>query len=129
MADKKNRGRFTIQFNAADPQQAQVIDLLVRQGRHKAQFLTSVILHYLHCEATPDIPQPVQPSSEELETLVLQILRKHTSTLREPTPEERPLQRAEHLGAPEPVAPELAALLGPDVSSAIANTLSAFQCE
>lgn len=38
MAAKKQPGRFTIQFNAADPQQRQVIELLNQQGRRKAAF-------------------------------------------------------------------------------------------
>ena len=33
MAAKKQPGRFTIQFNAADPQQRRVIELLNQQGR------------------------------------------------------------------------------------------------
>ena len=43
--EKKDPGKFTVRFNIADPQQKAVIDLLNQQGRYKAQFLTSAILH------------------------------------------------------------------------------------
>lgn len=79
MAEKKNPGRFTIQFNFQDPQQQAAADYLERQSRHKAQFLTSAILHYLHCPETPDIPQQGFPSRAELEKLVLSILQEHRS--------------------------------------------------
>ena len=43
MGIKKDPGKFTIRFNVADPQQA-VVELLNRQGRYKAQFITSAVL-------------------------------------------------------------------------------------
>ena len=46
MTERKTKGRFTIQFNLADPQQASASDMLERQGRHKAQFLTNAIREY-----------------------------------------------------------------------------------
>lgn len=46
MTDKKDPGKFTIRFNICDPQHKAVIDLLNRQGRSKAQFLVSAVLHY-----------------------------------------------------------------------------------
>ena len=47
MTDKKDPGKFTIRFNICDPQHKAVIDLLNRQGRSKAQFLVSAVLHYI----------------------------------------------------------------------------------
>ena len=49
MAEKKNPGRVTIQFNPGDPKQLSVSELLEQQGRHKAQFITNAVLHYIHC--------------------------------------------------------------------------------
>ena len=46
MTDKKDPRKFTIRFNICDPQHKAVIDLLNRQGRSKAQFLVSAVLHY-----------------------------------------------------------------------------------
>ena len=48
MGDKKDPGKFTIRFNIADPQQQTVVELLNRQGRYKAQFLTSAVLLYAY---------------------------------------------------------------------------------
>ena len=50
MTDKKDPGKFTIRFNICDPQHKAVIDLLNRQGRSKAQFLVSAVLHYINCK-------------------------------------------------------------------------------
>lgn len=48
MGDKKDPGKFTIRFNIADPQQQTVVELLNRQGRYKAQFITSAVLFYAY---------------------------------------------------------------------------------
>ena len=48
MADKKDPGKFTIRFNIADPQQRAAVELLNRQGRYKAQFITSAVLFYAY---------------------------------------------------------------------------------
>lgn len=123
VAEKKNKGRFTIQFNPADPQQRKAVELLEQQGRHKAQFLTSVILHYIHCEATPDITQATSINSEELEKRVMEILQRLPAGQQAAdTAKDFPAgtdisQRAES---------ERESIFGPEVSSAIANTLSAF---
>ena len=74
MAEKKDPGQFTVRFNAADPQQRAVIDLLNRQGRYKAQFLTSAILHYVHCSQTPDIHGAPAVNSGEIERIVRSVL-------------------------------------------------------
>ena len=44
---KKDPGKFTVRFNIADPQQREAAELLNRQGRSKAQFLTSAVLSYV----------------------------------------------------------------------------------
>ena len=48
MGDKKDPGKFTIRFNIADPQQQAAVELLNRQGRYKAQFITSAVLLYAY---------------------------------------------------------------------------------
>lgn len=53
MGDKKDPGKFTIRFNVADPQQQAVADLLNRQGRHKAQFITNAVMLYVHAAPVP----------------------------------------------------------------------------
>ena len=82
MGGKKQPGRFTIQFNAADPQQRQVIELLNQQGRRKAVFLTCAVLAYCGQGAAPVIPPPSPPPSLEpamIEQIVQKVLRQKVS--------------------------------------------------
>lgn len=125
MAEKKNKGRFTLQFNPADPQQLKVAELLEQQGRHKAQFLTSVVLHYIHCPETPDIAQSTQISGEELEKRVLEILRRLPAGRLSEAAEEIDLSVEADVTTPDEIE-GFGGLFGPEASSAIANTLSAF---
>ena len=53
MGDKKDPGKFTIRFNIADPQQQAVAELLNRQGRYKAQFITNAVMLYVHAAPAP----------------------------------------------------------------------------
>ena len=53
MGDKKDPGKFTIRFNIADPQQQAVAELLNRQGRYKAQFITNAVVLYVHSAPIP----------------------------------------------------------------------------
>ena len=46
MGDKKHLGRFTVQFNLGDPQQARTAEILEQQGRQKARFISTAVLHY-----------------------------------------------------------------------------------
>ena len=88
MTEKKEPGKFTVRFNAADPQQRTVIELLNQQGRYKAQFLTSAILHYVHCTETPDIRGVPAVNSEEIEHIVRTILAQQQAA---PPREVKPL--------------------------------------
>ena len=76
MRERKQPGRFTVQFNMEDPQQRQVAEELYRQGRRKAQFLTSAILHYIHCSQTPDIHGVSAIGSKEIERIVCSVLAR-----------------------------------------------------
>lgn len=93
--EKKDPGKFTVRFNPADPQQRTVIELLNQQGRYKAQFLTSAILHYVHCSETPDIMGALTAGSREIERIVRNVLAQQQAAL----PQE-PVQRAS--GASDP---------------------------
>ena len=75
MADKKDPGKFTVRFNIHDPQHQTVVALLNQQGRNKAQFLASAVLHYISCKETPNLQvPPVDP--ETLEKIIVSILEK-----------------------------------------------------
>ena len=91
MTDKKDPGKFTIRFNICDPQHKAVIDLLNRQGRSKAQFLVSAVLHYINCKETPEVSVPV-PNQAALEEMILAILAKNQSYLKK-QPEPKPSTR------------------------------------
>lgn len=79
--EKKDPGKFTVRFNMADPQQKAVINLLNQQGRYKAQFLTSAILHYVHCSETPDIRSAATVDSTEIERIVRQVLAQQQAAI------------------------------------------------
>jgi hypothetical protein len=75
--DKKNYGRFCIQFNVADPRHLQVIELLEQQGRHKAQFIAESVLQAVAGSETQTAP-PMNPAAlkQTVEALVKAYLRK-----------------------------------------------------
>ena len=134
MAAKKQPGRFTIQFNAADPQQRQVIELLNQQGRRKAAFLTSAVLCYCGQGAAPAVPPPT-PESAMIAQIVQKILAaKNLDTLAQvgdqpdllpPTlPRETPGMPAA-MTQTAAAEPELAA----DDLAAICNTIDVFRCK
>ena len=80
MAEKKDPGKFTVRFNIADPQQRTVIELLNQQGRYKAQFITSAILHYVRCSETPEIRGVATVGSEEIERIVRSVLAQQQAS-------------------------------------------------
>lgn len=128
MAEKKDRAKFTLRFNMADPQQMKTVEILEQQGRRTAQFLTNAVMHYLHCPQTPEIPQQSIIGQDELEKRVLEILQRYAVPRQNKVPEivveqlpevEQPLQ------TPEP-ADDIQELFSPELSAAIANTIAAF---
>ena len=66
MADKKDPGKFTVRFNIHDPQHQTVVALLNQQGRNKAQFLASAVLHYIRDKQKRggDVPQRTEKACE-----------------------------------------------------------------
>jgi len=75
--DKRNLGRFCIQFNMADARHLQVIKLLEAQGRRKAQYISEAILHYANCAETPDIQvrNDIASLKPMIESIVRQLLK------------------------------------------------------
>lgn len=126
MADKKNPGRFTIQFNHGDPKQQSVAELLEQQGRHKAQFITNAVLHYINCPETPETAPPQTVDKALLEKLVLEILERQGSKATMPV-ENLQVQGQSAPETNSEIPSELEKLFGKDGLSAITSTLSAFQ--
>lgn len=78
MVEKKQPGRFTLQFNLKDPQQQTVSELLEQQGRHKAQFITSSVLLYIQCSKPQGHNEgPPAIDEVELEQILLSIMEKN----------------------------------------------------
>lgn len=133
MGDKKHPGRFTVQFNLGDPQQARASEILERQGRQKARFISAAILHYIHCKETPEVAVPPVPNADEIEKIVLAILKKHAGE-NDAYPAPQTLLSKETVYLPQDLPPkeqkdsadELKALLGSGGFSEIANTLASF---
>ena len=132
MGDKKHLGRFTVQFNLGDPQQARTAEILEQQGRQKARFISTAVLHYINCRETPEVVLPLPPNPAEIEKIVLAVLKKHTAedgvsaSPHRPQPQESVIPSGR---APEPEiadAEDLKELLGDGGFSAIANTLASF---
>ena len=132
MEGKKHPGRFTVQFNLGDPQQARTAGILEQQGRQKARFITSAVLHYIHCSEPQEIAVPAAPDMAEIERLVLAILKKYVPN---DTFAPLSLSPSEEQPAPPAAMPEqgiegdedIRALLGDGGFSAIANTLASFR--
>lgn len=112
MTDKKDPGKFTIRFNICDPQHKAVIDLLNRQGRSKAQFLVSAVLHYINCKETPEVSVPV-PNQAALEEMILAILAKNQSYLKkQPEPKPSTAQQDAAISAASEPIPKITAFRG-----------------
>ena len=126
MAEKRNPGRFTIQFDLGDPQHKQVAQILEGQGRYKARFIANAVMHYLHCSETPDIPQPAPVDRKMLEKIVLDIIGQH-----EEKKEKTCTAVTENCGfhsekSSKPVE-DIQHFFGDEGMAIIANTLAAFQ--
>ncbi len=78
MADKKSVSRFCIQFNVNDSRHLQVMNILNAQGRHKAQYIASAVLHYINCTETPSLPQDDAAFRQAVEAIVADVMKKHS---------------------------------------------------
>ncbi len=120
MGEKKNPGRFTIQFNLNDPHQQDVCMLLEKQGRHKAQFIANAVLYYVNCPETSEILSTSLTDRNWLEKTVLSILEQYTT-------EKTQSLESKSSEQPIPNTSELYQHFEEDDISAIKNTLLAFQ--
>ena len=59
MSSKKNHGRFCVQFNLNDPRHRQVVEILERQGRRKAQFIVDMVLADADTAALQQMVEPI----------------------------------------------------------------------
>lgn len=126
MAKKKSISRFCIQFNEQDTHHQQVVDILNAQGRHKAQFIATAILHYIHCEETPNIPQDDTRLRQTVESIVQEVLERcdGISKMQHSLPSEEVPLRKIHRSAGISTNMEK---LDNETLSAIRDSLSAFR--
>lgn len=132
MAEKKDRGRFSIGFNEHDPSHAEVIRILEKQGkRRKAQFIVNAVLHYVRCTGTPDVHTVSAVDRAAIEEIVMGILKEQRMkpqgidaelVVREGPQDRRASEKAEY-GTEEPAAEPVDA----SVLALIADTMSAFR--
>lgn len=127
MVKKKEDNKFTIQFNPADPQHAQTIDILNQQGRRKAQFITNAVMHYLHCPNTPEIPQPALIDTAAIETIVRRIMEEQSKASSTPKEDMKEVPKRNVPKTESIRYDEAAELLGEDGVAAIANTVAMFR--
>ena len=122
MVEKKQPGRFTLQFNLKDPQQQTVSELLEQQGRHKTQFLTSAVLAYIQHPEQRDY----SPMDEEaVEQILLTILQKHPQFMAA-TPSKLSKEK-DSPSQPTAASGPWNTSAGDDTMAAITETLAAFQ--
>ena len=141
MVQKKDRSRFSIKFRENDPAHSMTIRILENQGqRNIAPFLVNAVLHYVQCNETPDVshmlvenPQPVL-DRQEIEDIVWGILRQEGIVMDNVqkdvnksiyTEEQECLHDKE--GRNKYVQSKN--VIGDDMRSMIARTLSAFRNE
>lgn len=126
MAEKKERGRFTIKLNENDPAQEAAIRLLERQPpRTKAQLIANALLHYGNCPAAATIaPQDV--SRETIQEIVREVLSQLpiTSPGAGQTPSPSPVQE---LPQGQDGAVRASTAADSEAFSMIADTLAAFR--
>jgi len=130
MGEKKHEGRYTIQFNLQDTPQRKASRILDKQGRHKAQFLTSVILYYeQHVKAMP-LHQTALVDDEELERRVLGIMERlgiHSLQKAKQMSGQSDKSQVPLLEGTNDPSVDHEAELDMDTMSAIKNTLLAFE--
>lgn len=116
MGSKKDPAKFSIRFNAADPHQVEVIDLLNKQGRYKAQFITNAVRHYIRCSSNPNQLPQTSLTDEQIMRIVQNCLSKQPPA-QQALSQEPPLAR--------PAAP--GGLLDDDDRDSIMQTLDMFK--
>lgn len=96
MAEKKERGRFSIRFNAVDPIHRAAVELLELQPPHcKAQYIANAVVYYN--EHFSSDPQPIRGTAIDkasIEAVVLEILRREKElTANPPEPPHEPVEK------------------------------------
>lgn len=132
MAEKKERGRFTIKLNENDPAHEAAIRLLERQPpRTKAQLIVNALVHYMNCPAA--VAALPGTGRKNIEKIVLEVLRGQPSITQ---PDLTPGDAKASDGSPvhsqlrqESTTTTMQAPTDAQTLDLIAGTLSAFRSE
>lgn len=77
--EKKNNGRFNIQFTDSDPEHLQAIEILNSlPPRSKAPYIAKALIHFENCDETPTIRRNPALDRKALEAIVREILSKES---------------------------------------------------
>ena len=126
MGEKKDAFRFTVQFNAGDPNHQQVAAILNEQGRRKAQFLVNAVIHYINCPESPEAATAPKIDRQTVEQLVREILTNMQPETT-PTTEKNMDRDIPPVTASESIPFDAAAMLGEDGFHSLLNSLAAIQ--
>lgn len=128
MGVKKDKCKFTIQFNSIDVNHLRTVEILNTQGRRKAQFITNAVLHYINCSETPSISQHSSASLDyqTIEAIVNKILQSKSKTMQTSEPElpayKKKLLKSDNISFDDAIQE-----IGEDTLAAITNTVDLFR--
>jgi hypothetical protein len=128
LSNKKNFGRFCIQFHTDDPRHLQVIELLEKQGRRKAHFIAEAVLRNINGSE----PINTGPSPDVLRNMVEAIVKECLGTERLPAqeqhqPDNNPVPERNQCEAERLDADTAAETIDPDLRATIKNSIAAFR--
>ena len=127
MKEKKEKYRFTIQFNSSDPRHQQVADILNRQGRHIAQYLVNAV-HIYENGTEPTIAESAPVNYQMIETMVNQILAGKYLPQKQPvSPAAKGIEMETYLSEGINLEETILDILGGNSLSAITESIVAFR--
>jgi len=126
--DKRNLGRFCIQFNTVDARHLQVIELLESQGRRKAQYISEAILHYANCSETPNIQvkNDIAALKPMIEAVVRQLLKNEKQQSENTDEYETPFLQEDIPGETIELS-DLEGSVDPDLLVSMRESISSFR--
>lgn len=121
LAEKKLTSRFCIQFNESDNRHLQVMKILNSQGRHKAQYIATAILHYVNCSTNTTEIQDNAVLRQTIRSIVQEFIPPHIADVP---------NQSNNNDTPGPLAESLISSgdYDPDMLNLIRNSVSAFRC-
>ena len=130
MTSKMKLDRFSLRFNMNDPQQQRAAEILNRQGRQKAQFLTKAILYYMENYGASHPAPQTMVEEQSLEQAILAVLTKNPDLFHGKETESdnvnAPDLQESQVDAMEPLPP-LHGVMSQEGLSAIQKTLASFR--